>query len=849
MKGDIVFLSNSQGPNFVRMELSAQSGGQTSQALLEKEWNRRLRGITNTIVTNNTVDLGPFRFAQRIGSAKIGGSDQFYGLWTVAGDGAGFLAEMSASSPTHGESNLPDLISILSTLKYTALPLASQSGAGTPPKDKPTTPAQSNPTTNPPTKTDTKPSTPGTTSQPPVVSGNSQKSSQSLSGFWIDAGSSRLQEIALLGNSNQGDKTALMEEAMRLCGFDIVDDANPNTVVLKAIGIPQLGTGLTRREISLLASGWGTETGISEKSFFAMMQIAAKAAGCTQDVRTELQEWISDAAVSPFNTKRGIAVFVNAIGLQRGSANLLSVEISDGALSIPQFIILTKLFSRDLFERPAGQPLQDQLFAMIDPGAAILQTVKVPPPLEPIVLPNLERVPDAPSVKSGGQSLMVYLIEAVRMQVSFKPKASLVGSPDRMERTKTTVAGSRRTLQVKMECTFPGMNEKFTHRMGDTAIVVADKITNAPVANAKVDWQLDVTSPALIKSVTGSSRGNTNAAGVYALDVVGSPQDMNLGADAFHEDIGLPTYGQWSVRYADSPLAKAHFRLDGGSPLAQSMLREALAQLEWQGTFDYDVPFRDWHDKKFHGEITFNAQRTGDTTAGEPEDPKPTYVKKTNFVISAKFRNLVAKDVLYDASDAYSPDQLKNLPDEIRKRFEKETQEMLKQPMFLNAEKGTYSCFTQGSGYENLEESDCEVQKRTSKSINSTGKLKLQVGLDGPAYASIELDRKKMVGYLRFKVPYKETRHFITREGLVKPVVSKKSQEWNDEFNSYYEPEPSEKKLGGNSTTFAFPLVLTETPGVVAFSATISRKLGPEPKIRGVIIVTVKGRIHRPVNR
>ncbi len=726
VKGDIVFLSNSQGPNFVRMEFSALSGGQTSQALLEKEWNRRLRGITNTVATNNTVDLGPFRFAQRIGSAKIGGSDQFYGLWTIAGDSAGFLAEMSASSPAHGENNLPDVISILSTLKYTGLPLAGQSGTSTPPKDKPTTSPQTNPTTNPPAKTETKPNTPGTTSQPPVVSGNSQKNSQSLSGFWIDAGSSRLQEIALLGNSNHGDKTALMEEAMRLCGFDIVDDANPKAVVLKAIGTPQVGVGLTRREISLLASGWGTDTGISEKSFFAMMQIAAKAAGCKQDVRTELQEWISDAAVSPHNTKRGIAVFVNAIGLQRGGADLLSVEIGDGALSIPQYIILIKLLSRDLFELPAGQPLKDQFFAMIDPGAAMIQAVKGPPLLEPIVLPNLERVPDPPSVKNGGQSLMVYLIQAVRMQVSFKPKGSLVGSPDRMERTKTTVAGSRRTLQVKMECSFPGMNDSFKNKSGDSATVFADKITNAPVANAKIDLFTSDDHPQ-IEHVTGF-QGNTNAAGVYALGVVGSPQDMNLGSDAFHEDIEVPTSWIWSVRYADSPLAKAHFRLDGGSPLAQSMLREALAQLEWQGIFDYSLPFRDWHDNKFHGEITFSSQRTGDTTAGEPDEPKPMFVRKTNMAVSAKFLNLVAKDVLYDASDAYSPDQLKDLPDEIRKRFEKETQEMLKQPIFLNAEKGNYDCYVEGSGYENLEDADCEIQKRTSKTISAKGRLKLKVG-------------------------------------------------------------------------------------------------------------------------
>lgn len=839
VKTDVVFLTLSQGQKFVRIEFSAQNGGQTSEALLDKEWNRRLRGINSGITNQQNIKLGTFQFVQRVGTAKIGNTMQAYALWCIAGDKAGFLAELSASSVEHGAQHIPDMLAMLATLDFAALPKSSESNSG--PTSNPTTPS-SNPNTPPAVKPNPPSSNPANT---PSANKPPNQPSVESSGFMVDAGSARILEIALLGSLNVGDKSALMEEAVLLCGFDIVDRTDAKHVIKKATGSPPLGIGLTPDDVQLMAQTWGDERGVSERSYFSMMQKVARAVQYEGDLRVALQQYLSDGADTDTPTKSRIVHFLGAFGLLRNGANFLSETVEDGTISVPQFVVLSKLLSRDLFELPATAQ-SENLFTSIlnDDNGNFTQDLvfRMPPPLERIVLPPSS----TPEQKKAGGSIIVQLIESVRLNVKFKPTASLTDSPDRMERTKTTVPGTRRTLQFKLVGSIAASQITINHRTGDSAEIANDKIENAPISNAAIDWQVDVISPALIQPVRGTTKGVTDANGIFKLEVLGAPQDSNLGSDAFREDLDLPTYITWRVAYKDSPAAKAHVRLVNASPLAQSILQEALAELEWQGNLDFTLPFRDWHDKKFHGEITLSSTLTEDSTAGEPGDPKPDLVMKRTFVLSAKYRKLVAKDVMWDASDAYPPGTLDQMPAEVRARFEKEAKEIAQKPVYLSAESGSYDCFVQGSGYQNLNSGDCAEVVRKSTTLNAQGRLKLAVGLNGPAYAAIELDRKKMVGYVDIIVPYKFKRSFITRTGFAKGKYQKGANVLSDNLINFGEPSEAEKKLGGSTNRFAFPLQLTEVPGMVTFTANIRRDLGPEPKKRGVNILTIKGRIHRP---
>lgn len=660
--------------------------------------------------------------------------------------------------------------------------------------------------------------------------------------------SNRLSEIATQLKGGKMDNAALLNEAVRLCGFSVWSEDRAR--LAEPLTSPGLGLAITDKEIEgyakLFKRGDRVELADLVNAFDPIYREAGGEKGLPFFVDRLVRGNLFKAKVAP----RMLASFLQDLARTHGEANDVPITMAS-QLDPVQALLIMRVVSEEIRVPLSKAGKQPVLYASIHP-----EFDQEEPPgwaedafaggitgLFEEVVGGIEKVGGKVTNAVGKANALAAISKFILTYQFLRGEMTLEGKGQPLIRTKDEVAGDERTTVARFFIDGTGVtdwlkdNRKWFHALG----LDLDTPKSGPLKKVETYWRLSQSykyaTKQLVQAVWGTtdlSRLKTNDAGEARVTWEGKPQPKRIDpkkAMPVMKSVWISVSPQVKSVEVQQDLVDAVTGAIGikeGPAGLLSPIMEILYRMKWNCPLHFELEVRDWIEGETIGQFTVEASGSGF------QYQKGNTVKMT-IDHAMTINDLEMQVIGGEAPPALDPIALKNMSPDVRKQFEagfKQMAEMAKRRSFNGIGPGRGTMRVNDTSLRQYDEISCSVSTVTIDESWKGSAAKDIVEFMGPYNFIVQANLVEKTATVAFTGAV-DGKHTYTVDGKTKTDPG--------QFSVMDRITIDPKALGPDGNIL-LPLKETPLPSQNASNyygaATITFTFGPNNKFKGSMIIS-----------
>lgn len=538
--------------------------------------------------------------------------------------------------------------------------------------------------------------------------------------------SNRLSEIATQLKGGKMDNSALLNEAVRLCGFSIWSEDRAR--LAEPLTTPGLGLAITDKEIEAYGKLFKRGDRVELADLLNAFDPIYRESGGEKGLPSFVDRMVRINLFKPKVAPRMLASFLQDLARTHGESNDVPITMTS-QLDPIQALLIMRVVTEEIRVPLSKAGKQPVLYVSIHPeysqeeapGWAEDAFAGGITGLFEEVVGGIEKVGGKVTNAVGKANALAAISKFIMTYQFLRGEMTLEGKGQPLIRTKDEVAGDERTTVARFYIDGTGVtdwlkdNRKWFHVLG----LDLDTPKSGPLKKVETYWRLSQSykyaTKQLVQAVRGTtdlSRLKTNDAGEARVTWEGKPQPKRIDpkkAMPVMKSVWISVSPQVKSVEVQQDLVDAvtgAIGLKDGPVGLLSPIMEILYRMKWNCPLHFELEVRDWIEGETIGQFTVEASGSGF------QYQKGNTVKMT-IDHAMTISDLEMQVIGGEAPPAMDPAALKHLSPDVRKQMEaglKQMAEAAKKRMFNGMGPGRGTIKINDTSLREYEEVSCSVE-------------------------------------------------------------------------------------------------------------------------------------------